>query len=49
MDKVVKKEDGWVTSRLGVRKRKVTTKGVEFTVECCDGSTLRIALKDLRV
>jgi hypothetical protein len=47
-DDVVKKEDGWVTNRLGVRKRKVTTKGVEFTVEWRDGSTSRIALKDLK-
>jgi hypothetical protein len=47
-DKVIKKEDGWVTNRLGVRKRKVTTKGVEFTIEWRDGSTLRIALKDLK-
>jgi hypothetical protein len=47
-DNAVKKEDGWVTNRLGVRKRKVTTQGVEFTVEWRDGSTSRIALKDLK-
>jgi hypothetical protein len=47
-DKAVKKEDGWVTNRLGVRKRKVTTQGAEFTVEWRDGSTSRIALKDLK-
>jgi Reverse transcriptase (RNA-dependent DNA polymerase) len=47
-DKVVKKEDGWVTNGLGVRKQKVTTKGVDFTIEWRNGSTLRIALKDLK-
>jgi hypothetical protein len=47
-DKAVKKEDGWVTNRLGVRKRKVTAQRVEFTVEWRDGSTSRIALKDLK-
>jgi hypothetical protein len=47
-DNAVKKEDGWVTNKLGVRKRKVTTQGVEFTVEWRDGSTSRIALKDLK-
>jgi hypothetical protein len=47
-DKAVKKEDGCVTNKLGVRKRKATTQGVEFTVEWRDGSTSRIALKDLK-
>jgi hypothetical protein len=47
-DKAVKKEDGWVINKLGVRKRKVTTQGVEFAVEWRDGSTSRIALKDLK-
>jgi hypothetical protein len=42
MDKVIKKEDGWVTNRLGVRRWKVTTKGVEFTIEWRDSSTSRL-------
>jgi hypothetical protein len=42
MDKVIKKEDGWVTNRLGVRRWKVTTKGVKFTIEWRDSSTSRL-------
>ena len=47
-DTAIPKSRGWTTLPSGVRKRKVTTKGVDLEVEYADGSTSWVPLKDLK-
>jgi hypothetical protein len=47
-DDAVPKSRGWTTLPSGVKKRKVTTKGVELEVEFIDGSSSWVPLKDLK-
>ena len=44
----VPKSRGWTTLPSGIRKRKVTTKGVELEVEFVDGTSSWVPLKDLK-
>ena len=47
-DEAIPKSRGWTTLPSGVKKRKVTTKGVELEVEFIDGSSSWVPLKDLK-
>jgi len=47
-DEAIPKSRGWTTLPSGVKKRKVTTKGVELEVEFIDGTSSWVPLKDLK-
>ena len=47
-DDAINKEDGWIGSRTGARKRVITTKGWDLHVRWETGDTSYIALKDIK-
>ena len=46
--KNIQSQGGWITLPSEVRKRKVTTKGVDLEVKFIDGTASWIPLKDLK-
>ena len=44
----VKQQDAFLTTKMGTKRRRETTKGWELLVEWKDGSTTWVALKDMK-
>ena len=46
--KEIKQQDAFITTKTGTRRRQETTQGWEIIVQCKDGSSTWIAMKDMK-